>query len=287
MTRQHSGFSFWRKLHKNSFSAIPVLAASIGVLLLCLGKTAAAGQIVLVNETFDGYHHFPDEKPANDPVNLGVPTTAKGADSPLWLGARFEVSDEGPISTDVGVQKFGGGGDNTPVGRAGDDSGLVLRLDLTGLTNVTLDFKWRTFLAETTDRFVVAYYVGDGTEFQAGGLGDPNGTYDWYGDPDLGGGVMDRDGGTGNSWYQDNWTELMRASSSDTFTSEHFDVPVEDDVVYVAFWMDDGNKDFVKIDDVMVMADFLPPSGSIPEPSTGILSLVAASLLGWYRRRSG
>jgi hypothetical protein len=218
-------------------------------------------------------------------VNLGVPTVAKGADSPLWLGARFEAFDDNPISKDVGVQKFGGGGNNTPVGRAGDEAGLVLRLDLAGLTNVTLDFEWRTFLADVPDRFVVAYYVGDGTEFQAGGLGMPNGTYDWYSDPDLGGGVMDRDSGTGNSWYQDNWVELMRTSGSNSFSSEHFDLPVEDDVVYVAFWMDDGNMDFVKIDDVMVMADPLPPSGSIPEPSSAVLFLVGASVLGWCRRR--
>jgi PEP-CTERM motif len=258
---------------------IALAAALLSGFILCGEKPVTAGQITLVDETFDGYHQFPDEKPANDPVNLGVPTQAKGADSALWLAGRFEAFDDDPLAKDVGVQHIGGGGDNTPVGRAGDEAGLVLRLDLAGLTNVTLDFKWRTFLADPPDRFVLAYYVGDGSEFQAGGLGMPNGYYDWYSDPDLGGGVMDLDGGTSNSWYVNNWVELMRTTGSDHFTSEHFDLPVENDVVYVAFWMDDGNMDFVKIDDVQVMADY------IPEPSTGVLSLVAAALLGWFRRR--
>jgi len=234
---------------------------------------ARAGSITVVHETFDGYSYFPDEKPANDPVNLGVPLVSEGADSALWLAARFELGDNNPISKDVGVQKFGGGGNNTHVGRAGDDAGLVLRLDLTGLTNVTLDFDWRTFQAETTDRFVVAYYVGDGTEFQAGGLGMPNGVYDWYADPDLGGNVMDRDGGTGNSWYQDNWTELMRATYHNTFQHEHFSLP-GNKIVYLAVWLDNGDHDFAKLDNILVMAD------PIPEPSGLALLVVGVCLFG-------
>jgi PEP-CTERM motif len=274
MTRQHFGFYHLGILRKNVFLLGTLAAASLGWLLLSVGMPATAGQITLVDETFDGYTSFPDQKPAGDPVNLGVPTQAKGADSDLWLAGRFEAYDDDPLWKDVGVQSFGGGGDGTPVGRAGDEAGLVLRLDLTGLTNVTLDFKWRTFLADVPDRFVLAYYAGDG-------LGPPNGEYDWFHDPLFGNSDMSLDGGTTNAWYAANWVELMRASGSDFFTSEHFDLPVEDDVVYVAFWMDDGNMDFVKIDDVMVMADNMP----IPEPSTGVLSLVAAAVLGWFRRR--
>lgn len=238
---------------------------------------AYAGSIIAVSETFDGYTHFPDEKPDNDPVNLGVPLVSEGADSDLWLAALLELSDNVPISKDVGVQKFGGGGNSTHVGRAGDDAGLVLRLDLSGLTNVTLDFDWRTFLADTSDRFVVAYYQGDGMAFQAGGLGNPNGIYDWYNDPDLGGGVMDRDGGTGNSWYQDNWTELLRATKHDTFRHENFSLP-GGDVLYLAFWMDDGNGDFAKFDNIVVMAD------PIPEPSSLALLMTAGCLLARRRR---
>jgi PEP-CTERM motif len=281
MTRQHFGFHHLGILRKNVFLLGTLAAASLGWLLLSVGMNATAGEIVLVNETFEGYSSFPQFKPAGDPVNLGVPTQAKGADSDLWMAARFEAFDDNPIAEDVGVQKFGGGGNNTHVGRMGDDAGLVLRLDLTGLTNMTLDFDWRTFQAETTDRLVVAYYLGDG-------LGLPNGVYDWFNDPLLGNGDMSLDGGTTNAWYAANWVELMRASYSNSFSHEHFNVTlddpsVEDGVVYVAFWMDNGANDYGKIDNVQVMADYIP--NPIPEPSTGILSLVAAAVLGWFRRR--
>ena len=256
----------------NRFSGHLAKASFICLIAFVPAVIANAGSIIVVSETFNGYSHFPDEKPDNDPVNLGVPLVSEGADSALWLAARIELGDSDPISKDVGVQKVGGGGNNTHVGRAGDDAGLVLRLDLTGLTNVTLDFDWRTFLADTSDRFAVAYYQGDGTAFQAGGLGLPNGIYDWYNDPDLGGGVMDRDGGTGNSWYQDNWTELLRATKHDTFKHEHFDLP-GGDILYLAFWMDNGNGDFAKFDNIVVMAD------PIPEPSSLVLLLTAGCLL--------
>lgn len=231
---------------------------------------ACAGSIIVVDESFDGYTYFPDEKPAGDPVNLGVPLVGEGADSDLWLAARLEVGDDDPISEDVGVQSIGGSGNNTPVGRAGDDAGIVLRLDLTGLTNVTLDYDWRTFLGDTSDRAVVAYYQGDG-------LGLPNGVYDWFNDPNFGGGVMDRDGATGNSWYQDNWTELMRAMKDDSFKHENFNLP-GGDILYVAFWMDNGDSDFAKFDNILVMAD------PIPEPSSLVLLVAAGCLAAWKRR---
>jgi hypothetical protein len=245
---------------------------------------ATAGEIILVDESFDGYTYFPDEKPDNDPVNFGVPLQSEGADSALWMGARMEAFDNNPIYEDIGVQSIGGSGNNTPVGRMGDDAGLVLRVDLTGMTNMTLDFDWRTFRVDSSDRLVVAYYVGDGTEFQVEGLGTPNNIYDWYNDDDLGGGVMDLSGGLANSWYVDNWVELMRVTGSNSFTHEHFDITfddpsVEDSVVYVAFWMDNGDDDFGKIDNVLVMADPL-----VPEPSSMVLALMAVATLGWFRR---
>ena len=255
----------------------------LGLVVLPVGGVAMAGFIV-ASESFDGYDHFPEQKPAGDPVNLGVPLGSEGADLDLWMAARLEQPDDGPIAKDIGVQSQGGSGNSTPVGRTGDDAALVLRLDLTNLTNITLDFDWRTFSADSPDRLAVAYYVGDGTAFQPEGLGMPNGVYDWYNDPELGGGVMDRDSGTGNSWYQDNWTEIMRASPNTSFTHKHFDLTlsdplVENDILYIAFWMDNGDNDYGKIDNVEVRADY------IPEPSTGIMALVAAAMLGWFRRR--
>jgi hypothetical protein len=117
---------------------------------------------------------------------------------------------------------------------------------------------------------VAAYYEGDG-------LGLPNGVYDWFNDPNFGGGVLDRDSGTGNSWYQDNWTELLRASAHSTFQHENFSLP-GGGILYLAFWMDNGDMDFAKFDNILVMAD------PIPEPSSLAL-LVAAGCLVVRKRR--
>lgn len=277
MMVQHLDNSLVRNLRRCAVVFCAFLLLMSGMTFPSIDGAVMAGQVILVNETFEGYSSFPTEKPNGDRVNLGVPLVSEGADSPLWMAARMEAFDNNPISEDVGVQKFGGDGNNTHVGRAADDAGLVLRLDLTGLTNMTLDFDWRTFLADSSDRLVVSYYVGDG-------LGTPNNTYDWYNDPQLGGGVMDLDGGTANSWVVNNWTELMRATESNTFMHEHYDITlddpsVEDSVVYVAFWMDNGDNDYGKIDNVMIMADY------IPEPSTGLLALLAAAVLGIVKRR--
>jgi hypothetical protein len=237
-------------------------------------RICSAALVTVVNETFDDYTSFPNMKPPNDPVNLGVPLTGEGADSNLWLAARFEAGGNGTgntINSDVGVQETGSiiaGQNDTPVGRSGDDAGLVLRLDLTGLTNVTLDFDWRTYIQDAADEFVVAYFVGDGTAFQPGGLGNPNGRYDWFNDPQLGNGSM--------TWYNTNWTELLRASPNDLFTHSTFSLP-GNSVVYLAFWNDDGSSsdtelDFAKFDNVVVTGEVVPEPGSLILLGLGLLA---------------
>jgi hypothetical protein len=242
----------------------------------------SAALVTVVNETFDGYTSFPNMKPPNDPVNFGVPLTGEGADSNLWLAARFEAGGNGAgntINTDVSVQESGSiiaGQNDTPVGRAGDGAGLVLRLDLTGITNVTLDFDWRTYIQDAADDFVVAYYVGDGTADQPGGLGNPNGVFDWFNDPQLGNGSM--------TWYNNNWTELLRASPNDLYTHSTFPLP-GNSVVYLAFWNDDGSSsdnelDFGKFDNVVVRGEV------VPEPASFVLLGFGLLATSFRRRRS-
>jgi hypothetical protein len=261
----------------------------IAIVFVSFAATAEAA-IQIAQEDFDGYTYFPNQKPAGDPVNLGVPLTTEGADSALWLAARFEKGDTTPdIGKDVGVQKQGSTVNKTPVGRAGDDAGLVLRLDLTGYMNVTLDFDWRTFSADSTDQFVVAYYQGDGTEFQLEGLGMPNGVYDWFNDPQLGNGDLSANisGNPTSQWYFDNWTELYRLNPNNVFTHKSTTLP-SGDILYLAFWMDNGDGDFAKFDNILVMGDPKPPTGNppVPEPLSVAVWVLLATCAGGVSARS-
>jgi hypothetical protein len=247
--------------------------------LIAVQASTCSAATIIVNETFEGYTSFPNVKPvsSNDMVNFGVPLTSEGADSNLWMGARIgpggDPNGSGSINADIGVQEFGGpdSGNNTKVGRVGDTAALVLRLDLTGFASATLDFDWRTYLYEAGDEFVVAYYKGDGTAFQPGGLGTPNNKYDWFNDMDLGNGSF--------TWYNTNWTELLRSGPDDTFNHESFPLP-GNDIVYVAFWSDDNsNTDFGKFDNVVVEA-------IVPEPGSLILIGLALLASAFGRRRA-
>jgi hypothetical protein len=265
-----------------------ILVLLLGGLIVLPAAVCSAGSIVVVDEDFDGYTMFPNIKPvsSNDHVNLGVPLVVEGADSPLWLAARFEaggnVAGAKSINNDVGVQREGAPGINdTPVGRVGDNAGLILRLDLTGLVDVTLDFDWRTYLSEVADgdKFVVAYYKGDGTAFQPEGLGTPNNTYDYFNDPQLGNGS--------ETWYNDNWVELLRDGPDNNFTHETFALP-GDDIVYLAFWNDDDDTevDYAKIDNVLIMADPKPNENDIPEPGSLMLLILGVAACSMAARRS-
>jgi len=166
---------------------------------------------------------------------------------------------------------------DNPTGRISDDAGLVLKLDLTGYIDATLSFDWRTFATETSDRLVAAYYVGDG-------LGDPTAggaVFDWFNDPALGNGDMTAADpqGAANTWYVNNWTEVLRDTSPNNFQQESgINLPVGD-ILYLAFWLDNGENDLGKIDNIWVTA-------TIPEPSSlAMLVLGLAGSLAGMRRR--
>jgi hypothetical protein len=252
---------------------------------ICLFATTPAGAIIVFSETFDSYTGFPGS--SNDTgghmTNFGVPTLAEGADSGLWLGGRFETGDGGSISSDVGVLKHGDGpsGPNpTHAGRVSDDAGLVIRLDLTNFLDVDLSFDFRTFNASGNDRFVAAYYIGDG-------LGTPNGTFDWYADPLYGNSDMSAAGPNGPTtpWYLANWNEVERALSPSGFISSgpHTLTGSGGNVVYIAFWLDNGDSDLGKFDNVVITGEL------VPEPTTFVLAgfgIAAVGFVAIRRRRA-
>ena len=228
-----------------------------------------SAQVTLFNETFNGYTSFPDQVPSNDYVNKGIPEITEGA-SELWFGARFQNGD-GTINSDLFVQKFGDyagynppsnpAGNATPVARFEDDAGIILRIDTTGYTDITLDFDWRTFQTESGDKVTVGYYVGE--------IGFDTGANRF----------MDLTSSGPNSAYQwSSWTQLMRQGDTGyPFEHETFalSTAANASVVYVAFWLDDGEGDYGKLDNVSITGTPL----LIPEPTAMSLGLLGLALL--------
>ncbi len=222
---------------------------------------------ILFEEDFDGYTHFPDAFPGGDPVNFGVALNSEGAIND-WYGARFEqpdgAIDPNPITDihlDLAVQRIPGGGrpDPDPVGRAGDDAGMLFKISTLGYENVQLTYDYRTFLADSGDKAVVAFTTADLDPFFPGGAGT---IADIFGDPNGGNGQMV---GDSNPYYEATFTELMRAGASNSWKTKTKTLPSDEPEVWVAFWIDNGDSDFMKFDNITVTADL------IPEPTSFML----------------
>ena len=268
--------------HKRS--VVPKLAA----LSLLLGFSAAnnAQAVTLFSENFEGYTSFPNYDPFLDPVNSGIAKLSEGAQQ-TWYGARFEGTDtllstystQASIDADLAIQQFGGlpilSTNTTHTGRVADDAGMLFKINTVGYTNVNLSFDWRTYKAETTDRIVVGYHVGAISDFGADFAGSAcagNGESGCYADLRSG----------ANSWTS-GWTELMRDSASYSWNSENLALAAGQSEVWVAFWMDNGNGDYAKFDNVLVTAT------PVPEADTYAMLLAGLGLVGYTvsrRKRS-
>jgi hypothetical protein len=243
-------------------------AAVLGLpFALALLAGAPAGATPLFFEDFDGYTSFPSRDPWWDPVNKGLPELSEGADE-LWFGARFETPDsacaDGTVRCDLAVQRFGGLRNWTPVGRFADDAGLLFSVDTTGFDQVLLSFAWRTFLADSGDHLVAGYFVGD---IPLAVFGDDR-TADFVTGP--------------YAWA--NWVELISQGAHNRFTEHEFALPADVGTVWVALWLDNGNHDYGKVDDVLVRGQRIAPP-PVPEPSLGLLAALAGAGL-WRRSRA-
>ncbi|MGD9723019.1 MAG: PEP-CTERM sorting domain-containing protein [Pirellulales bacterium] len=236
--------------------ALPLIAA-----LAIASECSRAHGDILFSEDFDGYTSFPSQIPSGDFVNPGLPLQSEGADE-YWYGGRFE-SGGGTIDSDLAVQKIGGGSNSTRTGRVEDDAGILFNISTVGLDSASLSFDWRTFLAETGDRLKVGYYVGT--------LNFGSDRYeDFYAN-------------FGSSWWSNNWTQLLSASASNSWHSEVFALPLGQPSVWVAFWLDNGEGDYGKIDSIVVQG-----THPIPEPSSFVIAGMGIALCGvmaWRRRR--
>ena len=226
-----------------------------GGAVVALSWSVGASAATVFSENFEGYTSFPDQIPWGDPGNKGIPKISEGA-AEVWYGGRFETPDNGSIDSDLYIQKVGGGSNPTHTGRFEDDAGLLFKLNTTNLDNITLSFDWRTFLAETNDRFVAGYHVGPISGFgactgegEAGCFADLRTSLPWY-----------RTGMMGKT-LTGNWTQLLRANAANSWSNQTYLLPdaVENQSeVWFAFWLDNGEGDHGKLDNVTVTATVVP-----------------------------
>ena len=254
---------------------MPRVPAALGlpVALAALLFSLPAAATTLFWEDFEGYSHFPSQIPIFDPVNVGLPEISEGADE-LWFGARFQTPysscSGGSVGCDTTVQKYGGSTNPSRVARVSDEAALLFSVDTADFANVMLSFDWRTFSASSGDKLVAGFFTGDigldvfGSDRSADFLTGP---YAWS-----------------------NWTELLRQSRHDNFTSHSFVLPSDVGTIWVAFWLDDeGHRDstgdYGKVDNIHVQGTAIAPP-PVPEPSTLLLGAAALAAIAATRRRT-
>jgi hypothetical protein len=258
-------------MHRQSTIVSPVLnrpsearlqtagIAALSAMIVCLACSAARAE-VLFSESFNGYWSFPDEVPDNDPINPGLPRQSEGADE-FWYGGRFEpADDDGSINSDLAVQKYGGGSNNSHTGRVSDDAGILFQISTVNLESAELHYDWRTFLAESPDLLRVGYFVGD-LDFDGSRFYDFNAEF-------------------GSNWWNTDWVQIT-SGRSNSWQHVESPLPLGEPSVWIAFWLDGENCDYGKIDNICVTGNVV-----VPEPTSVLLAVMgAACLLVRGRRR--
>jgi hypothetical protein len=219
------------------------------------------------------------------PMATGSGTTINGGADNDWYAARFQSPSNGTILSDVGAQQVGGAtgsgasyvNNPTPVGMFQDDAGLLFKISTTGYTNITLTFDWRTFVAETTDKVTVGYFVGDLDASHPSNFA-ANRTIDLR--PTSQGGPANGPGNWSN--YGGSWVQLMSGSGNDLWhLNQSFNLTNANNApeVWVAFWLNDGESDVGKVDNVVIMADqvVVPLPAAVWLFGSGLLGLVGVA----------
>ncbi len=260
---------------------IPII---ISVCLFLLQKPASAE--IIFSEDFDGYTDFPVFDLLTGWKNEGIPTLSEGADE-IWYGGRFEYFDSGTIDQELAIQKLAGGGDpdREKVAHFEDEAGLLFHLDTSNLTDVKLSFDWKTYHTNPLqDRLVVGYYIEDlSSNSSLLGFGSctgegESGCYkDFFTDNfDTGHPILDN--AAAENWWATEWTQILSARSPLWQTETDIALPEGEESVWVAFWLDNGENDFGKIDNIIVTATV------VPEPVSSILFVIGSTAFAVRRR---
>jgi hypothetical protein len=263
MNRQLAPLRCCSSLTVTASSSRALGAGLLALASLYLGAPARLHAAYLFSEDFQGYTSFPDQIPANDPVNKGLPLQSEGADA-FWYGGRFEPADGGTIDSDLAVQKYGGGSNGGHTGRFEDEAGLLFHIDTELYSNVTLGFQWRTFLADSADRLRVGFHIGQ-LDFGSDRFQDFNADF-------------------GSNWWATAWTQVFSTGPNNSWHTVTAPLPAGEPSVWVAFWMDAEEGNYAKIDDIWVKC-----SQAIPEPGSLVLAAIGAAICGvvGLRRRFG
>ncbi len=239
-------------------------AIAVTGLVLATGSSAMAAEMLLFSESFD---NVTEGFSGHDPRRFGIPTSASFDTDENWYGARFEHPDGGSVAHDVGVQGYGGGGNNTQTGVVEDDAGLMFRIDASVYSNILLSFDWRTFSVGSHDRLRVGYFVGDITAGNAG-----------FTDRQIDLRDTSQGGTDGDFNWTEGWIELASFSPNNSFQTESFELTEAAGAaeVWIAFWLDGSEGDFGKIDNILVSADASP----VPVPAA--VWLFGSAMLGLF-----
>jgi hypothetical protein len=187
-----------------------------------------------------------------------MPLLSEGSDE-LWYAGRFEAHDGGTIQDDIVMRNLPASfPDQGQYCRFEDEAGILFNISTLGYTNVSMSFDWLTHEIESTDRFVAGYYVGNIDFVNDDPDSNPQNLVHNF--------VTDSPG-----WGS--WTELLRGTNPNTWNTNKYLLPANQASVWVAFWMDDGEGDLGKVDNIFVKAEAIPAPGALA--LLGLSGLVA------------